>query len=388
MGPAGRNASFLNRHNEYRMQQENWFALEDPSLIDTPALLVFRDRVIENIDKMIAITGDPARLIPHVKTHKMQEIVALQIAKGIKRFKCATIAEAEMIARAGAAAVLVAYQLNEPKVDRFLELAQEYPRIAWSSLVDNIESARLLDERSGAMGLRATVFIDIDNGMHRTGIAPEPALELVRQVGTLLHVRLIGLHAYDGHIRDADFAVRRERCEKAMEPVRALAAKMVKEGFDPPMLIAGGTPSLTVHATHPDLLCSPGTCLLWDAGYGQLYKEQSFLPAAVLMTRVVSRPGPGLITTDLGHKSIAAENPIDKRVFFLNLQEYTIVSQSEEHLVVQVPTGQEPAVGSILYAVPYHICPSVAVHDEARIIEKGVQVSVWPVIARRRKISI
>jgi len=367
---------------------ENWFVLEAPALIDTPALLVYKDRVEANIEKMISITGDPARLIPHVKTHKMQEMVALQIDRGIKRFKCATIAEAEMIARAGAAAVLVAYQLNDPKVDRFLELVKEYPRIAWSSLIDNIGSARLLDERFGAVGLTAKVFLDIDNGMHRTGIAPAPALDLARQVKALPNIRLIGLHAYDGHIRDADFAVRKVRCDQGMKPVRALAAQLQKEGFDPPTLIAGGTPSLTVHAMHPDLLCSPGTCLLWDVGYGQQLTEQSFLQAAVLMTRVVSHPGPGLITTDLGHKSIAAENPIDKRAFFLNLEGYEVISQSEEHLVIQVEPGKEPAIGTVLYAVPYHICPSVALHDEARVIENGVQISVWPVIARRRKISI
>src|ERR1700744_5070810 len=116
---------------------DNWFTLSHPEAIDTPALLVYRDRIAQNIDTMITVAVDAARLIPHVNTHKMREIVEMQIAKGIRRFKCATIAEAEMLAMAGASAVLIAYQLNGPKIDRYLELTRKYPRIAWSSLVDN-----------------------------------------------------------------------------------------------------------------------------------------------------------------------------------------------------------------------------------------------------------
>ena len=367
---------------------DNWYTINDPEKIDTPALLVYRDRIAKNIDLMVGIAGDPARLIPHVKTHKMREVVEMQLEKGIRRFKCATIAEAEMLALAGASGILVAYQLNGPKVDRYLELVREYPRVSWSSLVDNIASARWLRDHARAAGQRAAVFIDIDSGMHRTGIAPEAALELAREIRDLGDLRLLGLHAYDGHIRDADFKVRTERCETAIGPVRELARHMVAEGFDEPLIIAGGTPTFTVHARHKDLWCSPGTCVFSDYGHGTQLKEQAFLPAAVLMTRVVSRPEPGLITTDLGHKSVAAENPIDKRIFFLNLEDYQVVSQSEEHLVVRVPEGREPEVGAVLYGIPYHVCPSVALHDEAQVIVDGDAVAVWPVVARRRRISV
>jgi D-serine deaminase-like pyridoxal phosphate-dependent protein len=370
------------------MLQDTWFVLAHPERIDTPALLVYRDRVGQNIDLMVKIAGDPARLIPHVKTHKTREVVEMQLERGIRRFKCATIAEAEMLALAGASGILLAYQLNAPKMDRYLELVKEYPRISWSSLVDNIDSARLLRDHARAAGQRVSVFLDIDSGMHRTGIAPEDGLELAREIRALGDVRVLGLQAYDGHIRDADFTIRAERCEAAMVRVRELARHMVADGFDEPVIIAGGTPSFTVHARHKDLWCSPGTCVLSDYGHGTQLKEQGFLPAALLMTRVISRPEPGIITTDLGHKSVSAENPIDKRIFFLNVKDYQVVSQSEEHLVVKVPEGKEPEIGAVLYGVPYHVCPSVALHDEMQVIAGGEAVAVWPVIARRRRISI
>jgi D-serine deaminase-like pyridoxal phosphate-dependent protein len=358
-----------------------WFSIDHPERIDTPALLVYKDRIAWNIDTMMGMAKEPGRLVPHVKTHKMREVVEMQLEKGIRRFKCATIAEAEMLALAGAEGVLIAYQVNGPKLERYLALKKQYPGISWSSLVDNIESARALDER----GI-FNIYIDIDNGMHRTGIAPEKVLKLARAIHGLKNLKLLGLHVYDGHIRDADFEVRKKNVEQAMTPVRALAESLTKEG--PLEIIAGGTPTFSVHVLHEDLLYSPGTCVLGDYGYGTQLKEQPFLPAAVLMTRVISRPEPGRITTDLGHKSVAAENPIDKRIFFLNLDDYKVVSQSEEHLVVQVPEGREPAVGTVLYGIPYHVCPSVALHDEARVIEHGKEVAVWPVIARKRRINI
>ncbi len=398
-----------------------WYELLDPERIDTPALLVFRERIAYNIEQMLHIAGGPARLVPHVKTHKMQEVVELQLDRGIRRFKCATIAEAEMIGMgvmhfgmgrektvAMAASmepilasviaaemdagplvrVLVAYQLNLPKVDRFIKLIKAYPEVEWSSLVDNVECVNLLQAHAQKAGLTAKVYIDIDCGMHRTGIVPDKAEQLALHIKGLSNVHLTGLHAYDGHIRDSDFDVRKAKVEAGMTPVRHLANRLMGQGFSDLALIAGGTPSFTVHALNPDLFCSPGTCVLWDEGYGRQLPEQPFLPAAVLMTRVISHPGPGLFTTDLGHKSVSAENPIDKRIFFQNLKDHQVISQSEEHLVVQVSPGTEPPVGTILYGVPYHICPSVALYDEAQVIEGGHVTGVWPVVARRRRINL
>jgi D-serine deaminase-like pyridoxal phosphate-dependent protein len=375
-----------------------WYELLDPERIDTPALLVFRERVAYNIEQMLQIAGDASRLVPHVKTHKMQEVVEMQLEKGIRRFKCATIAEAEMIGMAvnhfglarlnGTVGVLLAYQLNLPKVDRYIHLIKAFPKIEWASLVDNVASANLLQSQAQKAGLTVSVYVDIDAGMHRTGIEPEKAEALAQYIHGLPNLLLAGLHAYDGHIRDSDFEERRARVEAGFKPVHDLEDRLKADGFSDLELIAGGTPSFTVHALHKDYLYSPGTCLLWDEGYGRQLPEQPFVPAAVLMTRVVSRPGPGLITTDLGHKAVSAENPVDKRVFFLNLKDYQVVSQSEEHLVVQVPPGTEPPVGTILYAIPYHVCPSVALHEEAQVVEGGHVTAVWPVVARRRRINI
>src|SRR5438309_882794 len=109
------------------MQTNSWHEISNVAEIDSPALLIYPDRVEENVRRMIAITGGPERLRPHVKTHKLTEIVQMQMAMGIAKFKCATIAEAEMVAGCGAPDVLLAYQPVGPKVQRFVQLIKKFP---------------------------------------------------------------------------------------------------------------------------------------------------------------------------------------------------------------------------------------------------------------------
>ncbi|MEO6135413.1 MAG: D-TA family PLP-dependent enzyme [Ginsengibacter sp.] len=371
------------------MEQEKWFQLNHPEEIDSPALLIYKDRVAYNIQQMISIAGNAGRLMPHVKTNKIAEIVQMQIDAGIHQFKCATIAEAEMLAHTGATEILLAYQLNRTKAERYLTLIKKYPTIQFSSLVDNSFSAVLLNELFAQNNLVANVFIDVDAGMHRTGILPgDDMFNLFLQLHELPNIKFLGLHLYDGHQREPDFELRKKDTQLAFEKVEEVRQKIISFGYPDIKIIAGGTPTFTVHVLNKDVYCSPGTCVLWDHGYHSILKEQPFQFAALIITRVISKPMPGLITTDLGHKSVAAENPIGKRIFFLNLDDYEVKSQSEEHLVMQVKEWERIKVGDLFYGVPYHICPTVALFDEANIIENGDLIERWEVVARRKKITI
>ena len=371
------------------MNEKDWYKLDYPEEIDSPALLIYKDRIASNIQTMIQIAGDANRLVPHIKTHKMAEIVRMQLDAGISKFKCATIAEAEMLAEAGAKNIVLAYQLTAPKAARLLNLVKKYPNIEFASLIDNFESAKMLSDLFAKENMSINVFIDVDSGMHRTGISPDNSLfNLYVQINKLQNIVCKGLHIYDGHIRDEDFEMRKQKVEGSFIPIKSVVKKLIAEGFSSPKIIAGGTPTFTVHALNKDEYCSPGTCLLWDYGYDSILQEQPFEFAAILLTRVISKPAPGLITTDLGHKSVAAENPISKRIFFLNLSDYNVRSQSEEHLVVEVKDSKNIHVGDVLYGIPYHVCPTVALYDEAVVVEKGNVIDKWNVVARKKKITI
>jgi D-serine deaminase-like pyridoxal phosphate-dependent protein len=360
-----------------------WFRVANEAEIASPALVLFSGRIDENIRQMIALAGDPARLRPHVKTHKLSPLVERQIALGIVKFKCATIAEAEMTAAAGAREVLLAYPCVGPNAARLCLLAQKFPATRFAAVADDPGAARALGELAVPAGVTLDVFIDLDCGMHRTGIEPGPrAIELWRVITQTPGLRAAGLHAYDGHIHDPDLVTRRAQCDAAFAPVLELRHFL----GDVP-LIAGGSPTFALHAEHPDRELSPGTTVLWDFSYADKFPELPFQPAAVLLTRIVSCPGPGRLCLDLGYKAVASENP-HPRVRLLELPDATAVMHSEEHLVIETPRADEFAIGDCLHGIPRHVCPTVALHDSAHVVEAGRVRGSWPILARARSLTI
>lgn len=362
-----------------------WYILHTENTVDTPALLVYPDRIRKNIEVLKSMIDDPDRLRPHVKTHKSREILRMQLDAGIRKFKCATIAEAEMLGECGAPDVLLAYPLYGPKLDRFMTLVERYKQTKYTALVDNVDAARALSDKAEEHGLCMDVFVDLNVGMGRTGILPgESALELYRLCGELDGLAIQGFHAYDGHVREIDLEQRRVVCQRNFAPVDALVVQLVGEGFPKPRIIIGGSPSFPIYAQYPEVECSPGTFVLWDKGYADTLPEQNFLPAAVLMTRVVSLPSATTICVDLGYKAIASENSLENRVYFLNAPSLKPIGHSEEHMVLEAGADHRFKVGDVLYALPIHICPTVALYDKLLVVENGVVVDEWEVVARKR----
>ncbi len=368
--------------------EDMWFEVDNLKKIHSPALLIYPERVKENISRMISVAGDANRLMPHVKTHKIKEIAEMQIQAGIHKFKCATIAEAEMLGLAGAAEVLIAYQPVGPNCSRVKELCLKYPETLFSVIVDNIESLSTFSEIIGNPEKKPGIYIDLNIGMNRTGILPNKDAEVLFEFG-LSHgnVRMMGFHAYDGQIHDSDLTVREEKCRDAFGEVYSLKKKLETKYNLNLILVAGGTPTFPIHAKTPETICSPGTSIFWDYGYQEAFPDLDFLPAALLLTRVISKPAENHICLDMGYKSVASENPLP-RVKFLNHPDAIPVSQSEEHLVVKVENSNDYQIGDAFYAIPKHICPTVALYGQAEIITNKKSVGQWKIIARNRKISI
>lgn len=367
----------------------NWYQIANEAAIDSPALLFYKDRIQYNIKKMIDTVGDVERLMVHIKTNKTPEVVQMLLKEGITKFKCATIAEAEMTAMADGKYIVIAHQLVGPKIDRLIQLRKLYPDVFIASLLDDKANAILHNQRFAAANLTAAVFIDVNNGMDRSGHpVNEALLELYQFVDNQTNLNLYGLHVYDGHLRDADFEERKKKINSDFTSVNDFITKIENAGLPKPMVIAGGTPAFTSHALHDGIYCSPGTCVLWDWGYGDQLQEQEFEHAALILTRIISKPTPGIVTIDMGHKAIAAENPIHKRIRFLNLSDYELISQSEEHGVLKVNNWDALKVGDVLYGIPYHICPTVNLYEEAQVVENGNVSDTWQVLARRRKITV
>lgn len=362
--------------------------IENESAVPSPALLVFPDRIEENLRRMIAQVGDVRRLRPHIKTHKLPQIVALQAALGITKCKAATIAEAEMAARAGAADILLAAQLVGPNPGRLVTLMKAFPQVAFATIVDDAAALAGLSAAAQAGGVTIEVLLDLDVGMHRTGIEPgAKAVELYRALATTRAVKPGGLHAYDGHLRQSERTERAAASATEMARVVALREELERAGLSVSRVVCGGTPSFPLHAARAGVECSPGTCVLWDYGYGEKLPDLEFQPAAWLLTRVISRPGKNRLCLDLGHKAVASEMP-HPRVVLPQLPDAKAVVHSEEHLVIETAHAAEWPPGAALYGVPMHICPTVALHDRVQVVRGGRVVDEWPVVARARKLTI
>jgi len=364
----------------------HWYDI-DFSHIDTPALVIDREMVRSNIRLAIQYAGGTQRLRPHVKTHKMLEVANMEIEEGINKFKCATIPEAEMLGMARAEDVLIAYPVQGPKIDRVLSLIETFPETHFSFLIDNIDTSTEVNEKFRSAGKMIDVFIDINNGQNRTGIIIDDARKLIPLLKPLDHIKLIGLHCYDGHIRSASLEERTNACRQAFRSVVELRDEIQADQQREIKLVAGGSPSFSVHAKYHEVECSPGTFVLWDARYGGDYAEQKFQKAAVLVTRVISKIDSHTYCVDLGHKSVASEFPFP-RVDFILEDQPTQIGHSEEHLIIECENADALSVGQLIIGYPYHICPTVALYDHVYVVSAGQVIDQWAVIARNRKITI
>ena len=342
----------------------------------TPALLFYPDRIQTNIDQMVKIAGDPNRLRPHVKTYKCKEIVAMQMASGIRKFKCATLAEAIMLAEVGVRDVLLAYPLIGPAQKKFVEIMKAFPQTTFSVLVDD---AIQIKQWKAQSSMPISVFIDLDVGMERTGIKPREALALKLLLDESFVFK--GFHVYDGHIHHSDPNERAKAIERSLKPVWKLLGKIDRNHWGE--IVCGGSISFPHHAKYPDRHLSPGTSLLWDQGYGHDFPDLPFEVAAMVACRVISKPGKAKICLDIGYKAIASEMKTTP-IYFPELERFSITNWSEEHMVLEIEDSESWQVGDVLYGVPWHICPTVALHDTACVIEEGRVKNSWKIVSRAR----
>lgn len=359
--------------------------------IETPALLVDLDILEANIQRWQAAfdkTGVAFR--PHIKTHKSTAIAALQIAAGATGLTVAKTAEAEVFAAAGFRDLAVAYPvIGASKWRRLAELART------CAITVNVESelgARGLSTAAVAAGSTIRVLIDIDLGLHRTGIPPADAEPLGRLIMALPGLELDGITCYRsvGFVgaagRDLE-DIGREEGELLVQ----LAEQLRDAGLPIRTVAAGSTPTAHGVATVPGITeVRAGTYVFGDEM--TLYRGSSTTEevALTILCTVVSRPLPNRATIDGGSKTFSGDVPPGA---WPGLTSYakaagidaSLVSMNEEHGMVQLGEGVSPAVGDQLQFIPNHVCPTVNLSDELLMMRNGQVIAIWPVTARGKR---
>ncbi len=353
--------------------------------IPTPALVVYRERVAENIRRVGDLLGGFLRLRPHIKTHKMSRVARMQMDAGIDKFKCATPKEAALLAAVGASDILISYHIIGPAADRVVAVRSTYPKVDLKVIADDEGAVRDLSAACVEGGTTLGVMVDVNTGMDRTGVLPgEPSLALARTIAELPGLVFAGLHVYDGHASGPDANIRRQT---ALESIgRAVETRRLidTDGLEVRSLVASGSPAFESTATVPEVdEVSPGTWIFWDLNY-ENQMPGKFRWAALVLSRVISTPGLDLITLDAGSKTISPDTPVPyfRPLGFPEGAEF--LRRNEEHQVLRVPPGMpRPSVGDLMYLVPRHVCTTVNLWDEACVIDAtGNFVETWPVDAR------
>lgn len=361
------------------------FHFSQETKIPSPALIYYRDIILENTKKAVETASSPDRLWPHVKSHKSRDILLMQLSQGITRFKCATLEEAEMTAGTDATHILLAYPLTGPNIGRFISLVQAHPDKTFFALGDSLPALTALSRGCEAAGMTANVLVDIDPGLHRTGILPREAPAFIQSLAPLSGIRFRGLHCYDGNRHEKEYATRAAAVSQTISEIRALCRQLLSENPDCSVLIMGGSPSFPCYASDmPEAFLSPGTVFLYDAGYTAQFPDLPYRPGAAVLTRVVSTPGPDCFTIDAGYKSISAEQKVIGLI--PELPHAVPLFQSEEHWTFRMEEGfqsKRPPVGTVLYVIPWHICPTNALYSRAYVVSGGRLCDTWRITARR-----
>ena len=366
------------------------YALSRIEDVLTPALLLYPDFIAANIERTLhLLSGDPNRWRVHIKTAKLAHTLRMLVERGVSNFKCATTLELLTACRSGAADVLLAYPAMAANARRAQEIAQQFPEVRISVLAEDEEQLQQW------CASRVGIFLDINPGMNRTGIDQgdtHRVVALARSMATA-GLEFRGLHYYDGQYGNLAEPERTQAAHRGYNHLLNMASELERSGMPVSEIITAGTPtfpcSLSFEAFRHGSFAhrvSPGTIIYCDAtSLQQLPTEYGYRPAALVLTRVVSHPHPGIITCDAGHKTVSADAGVPTCIV-LGHAELTPLSPSEEHLPIAVREGAPaPPIGEALYLLPRHICPTVNNFDNALLLRNGNIESTENVSARGRE---
>lgn len=360
--------------------------------IPSPALIIDLDAVRENLDHMLTVSGGSERLRPHCKTHKMLELSKLEVARGIRRHKAATFAEAEMLARAGAADVLLAYPLVGPNLRRAAEFRHRFPGTKLTVLADDALTLDAMSEMTSTAGITLDVLLDLNVGMNRTGIDPRlpEAVGLYQKLKALPGLNATGLHVYDGHLHQTNLEERAASVRQVWEMVQQFREQLHAADIEVGQIVCGGTGTFDLwsQVDDPAIELSPGTCVLHDWGYALKFPEMNYRAAAFVLSRVISRPTADRLTLDLGHKAVSPDQAMGQRVWLPELIDSKQVLQSEEHLVIESHDRDRISVGDVVWGIPRHVCTTVPLYPYAIVAQGSEVVDRWEISARNRQWTI
>ena len=330
------------------------YKLNNPESFETPEYVIFEDIINYNIDTVLSMVKDPNRLIPHAKTHKSKEILKLQIENGITRHKTSTLEEIEVLAECSPEELILAYPITSKiKADRYSNIIKKFSNIKFSSIIGSVYHLELASQIENLDG----VYIDLDTGMHRTGIDIEESEELLDKLFNSSDIKFKGIHGYDGHLVGlTDIEEKQDIVNNSIEIVEEFRNKISKfskdQNYD---IIVGGSWSFQYYLDKTDYKVSPGTWIYWDSNNIR-QPDLNFKVAGLILGQVIDEDKiRKTVTVDIGAKSVSCDALTPDRFTIEGKPKAKLLSQNEEHGVVEL-NGEILNIGDYVLGSPGHAC--------------------------------
>ena len=359
--------------------------------LNTPALVIDVEALDRNIAEMANFAkAHKVNLRPHSKTHKSADIAKRQIAAGALGNCCAKLGEAEALAEAGIEGLHITSPVVTPQaIARLIELNGKMADLM--VVVDHPANVEALAAAAARAGKALKVIIDIDPGMHRTGVAsPEAVVELARKIVTLKSLEYAGVQFYCGrHQHIQSFSERKASIEERTEYLQGIVGRLEAAGLKPGIVTGSGTGTHFIDAklgVFTELQVGSYVFMDYEYNICDLRGEDrpTFEQSLQIDARVVSANTPGMVTVDAGLKAMATESG-PPHILKGAVEGATTRFMGDEHLGIFAPEGKSaPMHGEQVILVPPHCDPTVNLYDAYHIVKGDTLVEIWPVTGRGR----
>jgi 3-hydroxy-D-aspartate aldolase len=326
---------------------------------------------------------------PHAKTHKCSEIARRQRAAGAVGICVASLREAEVMAQAGIGGLLVTSPVaGDAKTARFVRLCQDKTDIM--VVVDHPDNAQALGAAARSSGTSIRVLVDVDIGMHRTGVASAAAAVVLAQfIGKTEGLVYSGVQGYSGRVQHIDAYAERDRTYSAqLRTLRDAVSALTEAGLAPAIISGGGTGTLGIDCAGGLMTeQQAGSYIFMDVEYNtvEIFADknaQPFETALTMRNTVVSANARGFVTIDGGFKCFATDGPTPMvRSGAPEGARYEFYGD-EHGRIVFAREDQTLALGSAVELVTPHCDPTVNLHDHYHVVQGDVLVDIWPIDAR------
>jgi D-serine deaminase-like pyridoxal phosphate-dependent protein len=361
--------------------------------IETPALVLDRPRLERNLARMrarLAALGVPLR--PHVKTAKSVEVVRLAVAGQPGGITVSTLREADYFFEHGFTDLLYAVGIAPSKLAHVAALQRRGAEV--TIVLDSIEMADAVAERSAALGAVFPVLIEVDSDGGRAGVRPDDP-RLV-EIGRRLHAapgsELRGVMTHAGRSYNCRLPGElRAMAEQERAGAVAAAEALRAAGLPAPVVSVGSTPTaLFAERLKGVTEVRAGVYMLMDLVMADLgVCAEADIALSVLATVIGHRRDLGTILLDSGGLALSKDSgsaregqsygrlvdsatgdPLGLGVASVN-QEHGLVPAREADFA-RLP------IGSLVRILPNHACMTAAAHERYHVTESGETVAaVW-----------